>query len=143
MQTFLPYEVFQRSAEVLDRQRLGKQRIDAKQLLRILSGEGTGKGWRNHPAVLMWRGHELMLARYGMAICLEWRKRGYKDQQLEVFHHYAWRLRREEKKPWWLGKGAFHLSHQSNLLRKDPEYYSQFGWAVSPDLPYVWPVRKS
>lgn len=33
-----------------------------------------------------------------------------------------------------------HASHRSNLLRKEPEYYTQFGWTEPPDLPYVWPV---
>ena len=33
-----------------------------------------------------------------------------------------------------------HASHRSNLLRKDPEHYMQFGWTEPPDLPYVWPV---
>jgi hypothetical protein len=41
--------------------------------------------------------------------------------------------------PWW-GDPAFHASHRSNLLRKDPVWYGQFGWAEPPDLPYVWPV---
>jgi hypothetical protein len=34
-----------------------------------------------------------------------------------------------------------HDSHRSNLLRKDPQWYGQFGWTVPDDLPYVWPVR--
>jgi len=34
----------------------------------------------------------------------------------------------------------FTLSHQSNLLRKDPEFYRPvFGPDVPDDLPYVWP----
>ena len=33
-----------------------------------------------------------------------------------------------------------HRSHQSNLLRKEPAYYRQFGWNVPEDLPYFWPV---
>ena len=33
-----------------------------------------------------------------------------------------------------------HASHRSNLLRKEPAHYTQFGWTEPPDLPYVWPV---
>jgi hypothetical protein len=33
-------------------------------------------------------------------------------------------------------------SHRSNLLRKDPVFYGQYGWNVPPDLPYFWPVKK-
>lgn len=39
----------------------------------------------------------------------------------------------------WLGNEFFHESHQSNLLRKDYAYYSQFNWNVPDDLPYIWP----
>ena len=38
MITFLPYPDFQKSAQVLDRQRLGKQRLEAKQILEINLG---------------------------------------------------------------------------------------------------------
>lgn len=36
MQTFLPYEDFNQSTAVLDRQRLGKQRVEALQLLKAI-----------------------------------------------------------------------------------------------------------
>ena len=52
MQTFLPYDDFVKSAKVLDYRRLGKQRVEAMQLLKAISGQG---GWRNHPAALMWK----------------------------------------------------------------------------------------
>ena len=58
MQTFLPYTDFIKSAKCLDYKRLGKQRVEAKQILNILLGETTKAGWTNHPAVLMWSGYE-------------------------------------------------------------------------------------
>ena len=42
------------------------------------------------------------------------------------------------KFPHWLGDVRFHSSHRANLLRKDYEYYSQFGWTENPKSPYVW-----
>ena len=30
------------------------------------------------------------------------------------------------------------MSHRSNLLRKDFEYYTKNGWLDNPDDPYVW-----
>ena len=36
MQTFLPYEDFTKTAQCLDYKRLGKQRVEAYQILRIL-----------------------------------------------------------------------------------------------------------
>jgi len=41
--------------------------------------------------------------------------------------------------PAWLGTDTFHASHRSNLLRKDPDYYGQWGWTEPSDLPYIWP----
>lgn len=133
MQTFLPYPDFAASAQVLDYRRLGKQRVETKQILNALSG--LSKGWVNHPASLMWRGHESALVEYGYAMTLEWRRRGYKDTMLPWF---------EERRcpvfvlPSWVGREDIHSSHRSNLLRKDPVFYGQFGWTESATLPYVW-----
>jgi hypothetical protein len=45
--------------------------------------------------------------------------------------------------PSWLGDDALHRSHRSALLRKDHGHYGdQFG-DEDPNLPYVWPVRRS
>lgn len=54
MQTFLPYSSFKDSARVLDRQRLGKQRVENMQIITALLDPDYG--WQNHPAVNMWRG---------------------------------------------------------------------------------------
>jgi len=134
MQTFLPYPSFAQSAQCLDRQRLGKQRVEALQLLKALNGET--KGWVNHPCVKMWKGYEECLILYGLVICQEWGNRGYKDTCLAKILAY----RKDGSFTWpsWLGHKAFHDSHKSNLLRKDPVHYSQFGWDVPNNLPYVW-----
>ncbi|WP_234470062.1 MSMEG_6728 family protein, partial [Streptomyces sp. MBT70] len=71
MQTFLPDSDFRRSALLLDRRRLGKQRVEALQVLRGLTVPGYG--WRRHPAVRMWSGYEEALVRYGLEICRVWR----------------------------------------------------------------------
>ncbi len=41
--------------------------------------------------------------------------------------------------PAWLGDDAFHRSHRSSLVRKDPEFYGPQFPDVPDDLPYVWP----
>ena len=42
MQTFLPYSNFQKTAEVLDYRRLGKQRVEGMQIIKtILTPEQT------------------------------------------------------------------------------------------------------
>ena len=138
MQTFLPDTSYITSARILDTQRLGKQRVEAKQILVILLGKPS-VGWKNHPAVKMWTGHAQQLAEYGMYICMEWVQRGHIDQQLPFFLQLRQELPRIEESPPWIGNHEFHASHRSNLLRKDKRYYSQFGWTEPDNLPYVWP----
>jgi hypothetical protein len=139
MQTFLPHESFEHSASVLDYRRLGKQRVETYQLLRGLLG--VSQGWLSHPASLMWRGYEPALALYGIVMCNEWVRRGYKDTcrgKIDAL------VPPEQPiiMPPWLGREDIHSSHRSNLLRKAPDHYGQFGWREPDDLPYVWPVKK-
>lgn len=137
MQTFLPYPDFARSAAVLDRQRLGKQRVEAKQIYLALTQPGYG--WQNHPAVKMWRGWQISLASYGEIICLEWRKRGYNDSLLLFFQERsALRPNLQPCPPHF--DEAFCRSHQSNLIRKLPSHYGPLWPDVPADLPYIWPT---
>jgi len=139
MQTFLPLPDFAASARVLDSRRLGKQRLEAWQILAVLEGRATG--WDTHPATRMWRGCGYALALYGIVVCDEWRARGHEDTMRPRFDaglatHLAaggFRL------PRWFGDEAFHAAHRSNLLRKDAAWYGRFGWTEPPDLPYCWP----
>ena len=142
MQTFLPYPDFAKSAACLDRMRLGKQRVECLQILNALTGKS--EGWKNHPAVKMWKGYEKWLAKYGLTICTEWIKRGYKDSCYDkIFPFYNpddFSINWMGQKPKWLGDEEFHLSHKSNLIRKNPEFYRPiFGLDIPDDLPYIWP----
>jgi hypothetical protein len=135
MQTFLPYADFKQSAIVLDYKRLGKQRVETLQILNAI--DGLSKGWVNHPATNLWRGYETALAYYGMQICQEWIERGYKDSLLPRFTERF--LEGELELPPIIGDSRLHLSHQSNLIRKDPNFYvPKFGVEVPNDLPYYW-----
>lgn len=130
MQTFLPYSDFRKSAQCLDYKRLGKQRVECKQILQALQ---RTTGWSNHPAVKMWRGCEPALRAYMQECIQEWVSRGYVNNlQVQVVQEF--------ELPKWFGLKKFHSSHRSNLLRKDPNYYSQFGWFEMPDQDYFWPV---
>jgi len=155
MQTFIPVPCFRQSARVLDNRRLGKQRVEAKQILISLGvpvGEHDGNPrsqWRHHPAVKMWRGFERCLAHYAIAVCNEWTARGFRDSLEEQFVESSrWIVSTFHDispssvigVPAWIGDEAFHASHRSNLLRKLPEHYSRFGWSEPRDLPYVWPL---
>ncbi|MFC8069193.1 MSMEG_6728 family protein [Streptomyces sp. NPDC057293] len=150
MQTFLPLPGFRESALTLDRRRLGKQRVEALQVLRGLTVPGYG--WRRHPAVRMWAGYEEALVRYGLEVCRVWRDQGHQDScAASLVAGLAARrphepvrdqpaLARAGELPPWLGDEAFHRSHRSALLRKDPEAYGGLFPGVPDDLPYVWPA---
>jgi hypothetical protein len=132
MQTFLPYPDFARSAAVLDRQRLGKQRLEVQQILNALRVPGAG--WANHPATKMWRGYEAALCTYGQAIITEWVRRGYKNSMNFDMGPCLLIM------PLWLGDERFHSAHRAALLHKAPEHYAQFGWTEEPRVDYWWPI---
>lgn len=143
MQTFLPYSSFGLSASVLDYKRLGKQRLEAKQLLQALHFPERSRWW-NHPACKMWHGCEKALAVYWLAMCREWKKRGYQDNLIHEAEKYLASVEDVYLKyPWWLGEDHFHAAHRSNLLRKLPSHYSKFGWTEHPHMAYWWPDAKN
>jgi hypothetical protein len=142
MQTFLPYPDFERSAQVLDYRRLGKQRVEAQQILMIIIGATDKQGWQNHPAVRMWRGHDMALALYRDVMIKEWIRRGYNNTMPFALDYKIADIVNVAKAdlPAWFGNDAFHASHRSNLLRKDSAFYGRYGWQESSDLEYVWPA---
>ena len=142
MQTFLPYASFQESAKVLDQKRLGKQRVEVLQLLNSISTIKKGlpvRGWSNHPCRKMWQNYSNALVEYGLAICEEWKSRGYKDTCWGKIHaHYDCTLSNE--KPTFIGNEDFHLSHKSMLKQKKPDHYDKIWPDVPNNLEYVWPI---
>lgn len=132
--TFLPYADFKKCAKVLDNKRLGKQRVEAKQIITTI--ENKTKAWSNHPAVLMWHGHVNELKYYCNCMIEEWIRRGYvNNMQLYTITKL--------KMPWFIGVDSIHYSYQANLLRKDYSYYSKIF-----NLPkfyegagYIWPSK--
>lgn len=163
MQTFLPLvDSHQSTAEVLDRKRLNKQALEGWQILMVLleldpQGEfRPAKGWKNHPAVKMWRGHEMALYTYIQAMVDEWLSRGYKSTigekakatmlralELDLLTDSSY-----ENPPWMQDLDTYKKiasSHRTALLSKEYEWYSQFGWkedlGYRPETyEYVWPV---
>lgn len=152
MITFLPYSDFVQSAKVLDRQRLGKQRVECLQLLQTLN-DPTSRFY-NHVQTKIWIGYQDALATYSLIICKEWINRGYKDYIYDRILTYLdkkyWyipitilqdTLGKERKLPFWLGDDRVHISHQSRLLQKDFNHYSLYFNGVDLTLKYYWPVR--
>ena len=150
MNTFVPYPDISASVASLDWMRLGKQRVEAFQCLCALQDpwalreryRRTGKsepykGWVNHPAVKMWRGHTIVLKHYYNATIQEWVERGYNNTMM-----YAPIPVGEVSMPSWWGDDRVHASHRGRLMDKDPEWYSRF-WddvPISVNEGYFWPV---
>ena len=142
MQTFLPYDDPAKSARILDYKRLGKQRVETIQLLNILLRLTDKKGFSNHPATRMWKGYEPYLVKvYLKAMLVEWSRRGYNncksEQHYKRFMCIPYIKNSNPIKPPWITP-EFCLSHQSNLVRKKSEYYSQI-FDVPDNLNYIWP----
>jgi hypothetical protein len=144
MQTFLPYPDFAACAAVLDVRRLGKQRVEALQVLRALTVPGYG--WQHHPVVRMWTGYEEAVVRYGLEMCRTWTAGGRADTcAASMTEDFGARPRSHaelaaaDDLPNWLGDPAFHRSHQSALVTKDPVFYRAHFPDVPEGLPYIWP----
>lgn len=141
MQTFMTHDNYVDTAKALDNKRLGKQRVEAYQILKALRGDYNDTGaWVNHPATVMWRGHEADLALYGLTISIEFYERGFDGWNMcEIFNDLNAQLTRAKagKYPWWVNNELLHYTHQSNLVRKDADYYD---FQVPDNIPYVWPL---
>ena len=163
MMTFLPFPEFDKSAQCLDNKRLGCQRIEAWQIYQTLKyrtdyycplckGEivniddicscrkeneydipNKRVAWKNHPIVRMWKGYEKALLLYGIYVCGEWKRRGYKDtmydrfsQEFGNFESKFPEMHGENQFPMWLGYEPFHKSHRAKLYSKSPNDYQSF-----------------
>ena len=137
MQTFLPFKSFYNTAQALDNKRLNKQILECYQILKVLSSNDPKAGWRNHPAVKMWRGFEMGLYQYAMVMIEEANNRGIKTennlrnlQELNERAYQDWGY----GMPFWMDDkkvmARVTTTHKANLYRKDPEYYFEFHTAV-------------
>ena len=130
------------SVRVLDRRRLGKQRVETLQIMKALAG--LSKGWVNHPATRMWRGYERALLAYQQATVIEWTDRGYKDTcwpKTQAVYDMFFDNTSVELPHWW-GDNRVHDSHKSALVFKDPVWYNTIYPDVVGEYNYYWPVAK-
>jgi hypothetical protein len=156
MQTFLPSKTFNTSAEMLDNKRLNKQVLEGYQILNVLSNDDPHAGWRNHPAVKMWRGAEHFLYSYVLAMVAEANKRGIKtDKNMENLTGLRNRMKNlwGTSTPEWyhdeLVMRKINTTHRANLFIKDSDYYAPFSYAVDNKdnqpccerCKYYWPTH--
>jgi hypothetical protein len=163
MQSFVPStESFESCARLLDNRRLNKNALEGWQILMTLleldpqGNHRAPKGWVNHPAVKMWRGHEISLYLYIQAMVDEWIRRGYKStigdkakSTIKTAISLGLLENTQAVAPSWVTDAKVFkevaASHRMALLNKDYEWYSQWGWpedsGVKPEsYDYVWPI---
>lgn len=161
MQTFLPSSNFDTCAKMLDSKRLNKQILEGYQILNVLSGNSPTGGWRNHPAVLMWKGSEWMLNEYVYAMIKEAKLRNIRvdknQENMKLLKAKFSKLWGKDKPKWFKDNNKLMLvitTHKANLFKKDPLYYAKFQHAVysinnAPCCPnrkepckYYWPTHE-
>lgn len=123
--TFVTSNSVSECASNLDNKRLGKQRVEAKQIIDCIESKLT-KGFGNHPATLMWKDHIIGLKYYCNAMIKEWKSR--KNSKGEPFKNtmeiYELDIKDEKEiMPWWFYCKQLQLTHKCSLLRKNPVYY--------------------
>jgi hypothetical protein len=100
----------------------------------------------------MWKGYEEALGRYGVTMCAVWVEKGFADtceatirsdlRQAGVTSLRTYDdLAAAAALPEWLFDPALLRSHQSALVRKDPDHYRPLFPGVPDDIAYVWPMR--
>jgi hypothetical protein len=157
MQTFLPSLHAHLSAISLDNKRLNKQILEGYQILNVLSGKSKGNGWKNHPAVLMWRKYEKGLWNYLQEMIQEAKVRGIKTENNEAnlnsLKDQCWNEWGETPPQFWnddIKVMRIITTHRANLFNKDPMFYSNYQYATqspynSPccsTCSYYWPTHE-
>jgi hypothetical protein len=136
VQTFLPSANPVTTARWLDSKRLNKQILECYQILNVLSGKSPTGGWRNHPAVLMWKGYERGLWQYVQAMIREARNRGIRTENNEAnlnrLKDQCWDKWGNQKPSFWNDTNKLMrviTTHKASLFDKDPMYYLKFAHA--------------
>ncbi len=143
--TFVLTNTPESTVKLLDYKRLGKQRVEAKQIIEIIEKSSklhsllmkesnTKISWANHPIVAMWCNNLNGLKYYCNACIREWINRGYKNNM--TLYSIQEKL---EDLPWWFCNIQLQNSHRASLIRKDSIYYKDL--SCIPDYinyGYIW-----
>ena len=83
----MPYKDVEKIAKCLDYKHLGKQRVEAMQILNALRLD-FNSSWKSHPIVKMWKGSENALKYYCNVMINEWVSRGYSSHKATLLFKY-------------------------------------------------------
>lgn len=139
---FHPHLTAEDSLACLDDRRLGKQRLEALQIIRLLDSSVTvTRGFSRHPAVLSYRGYVPYLKLYYNACLEEWCRRGKKNTMAPL--PVECEAPNGVVVPWFIPCVPRLMADRAALLRKDPVWYGrQFASLNIPEyyhsLGYCW-----
>lgn len=149
MQTFITDINFNKSAQNLDRARLGASIYESihilASLLKVNENLITPKrDVSNHPASKLWIGWEGCLLNYIRIHIGEWRNRGYKSKiNFNNYRMLCYEIPYEYIKkaegytiPDWVTKKVID-THRNCLYRKRPDFYP-IEWRGDMEMQYSW-----
>lgn len=122
VQVFVPQPDIVESLNILDKRRLAKQRVEAKQLIdtilnRPMANGQPRTGWRNHPAAVMFRQYlPCLIYYYNMSLVIH-EGRGGKNEKLQPESLPVESLDDIVYPHWW-GDDSIHRTHRGRLLFK-------------------------
>lgn len=152
MQTLAPYAELQDIADVLKNEDLILQMKDGLHLLSIMHADQED-AWADHPVLRMWKGHEIFLAYYTLAMIEEGLHNRATLRQSSSFigeltewkasaeQHLAWASSGDAtmKAPSWWGVIGYMREHRAVLLRRDPVWYRKHFATEKMDRFETWP----
>jgi len=134
---FHPFGSAEESVSSLDNARLGKQRLEAKQIiLNIEAAErGEKRGFTSHPASRAYEGHLNYLKYYYNLTLEEWARRGMKNTMA------PFEVESPVEVPWFAECVPRMMADRAALIRKYPAWYLPIFGPVDPlymELGYLW-----
>jgi len=138
---------FEYTSVSLDPQRLFKQAVEAKQIIitidEKLHNPETKRGYRNHPAVIMWTPFLDALKLYYNTIL----RRVYLNSKYRITKLELYNLPENENSieiPWFCNYMPLIYSHRARLYQKNPNYYSFLEFPDEYlDIGYIWIGKNS
>lgn len=138
--TFVPFFDIAKTYNVLDVKRRNKQITECIEIISAI--ELNKAGYKNHPALLMWKDNVDALKVYYNIMLRLWRKDGGKGTRV------LYNLDEDSVEwPWWWNWEVLALSHKLSLLRKSKLYtlesleltYEEA--RLKNTCGYIWPSR--
>ena len=158
MQTFISDTNLIKNFLNLDNKRLGKQRRESVFILEAILKQNK-EGYKNHPAVKMWKGYEGYLLFVYLFVNMKiWKNKNFNNVKTQEDYEELSKLLLNKfkcflskllpfifirkliwKKPPWITK-EFIEAHRSKLIRKKPEHYRSLFPDTKEGLEYIWPI---